>query len=170
LFVGIAMAGMSLILVGGEPGQRTGDLIALASGVFFALAIMFFRRDLVAHATAAGGAPRSPASASNLLGTILAGLVAFPFAIDHLPALLVPRGAAVVLYLGIFQVGLGYVLLNRALRHLPASAVGLITMLEPVLNPIWVFVGLGEAPGVLALGGAAIVLGTIVARTIVVER
>jgi drug/metabolite transporter (DMT)-like permease len=67
----------------------------------------------------------------------------------------------IISYLGVFQIGLAFILFTWAIRHVPAIEATLIGTLEPVLNPIWVFLFLGEAPGVFALVGGLIVLGGI---------
>jgi len=70
-----------------------------------------------------------------------------------------------LLYLGIVQLGLAYLLFIRGVRHVPAGEASLVSMLEPVLNPVWVFLGYGEKPGVWALAGGGIVIAAVVIRT-----
>ena len=64
--------------------------------------------------------------------------------------------------LGIGQIGLGFVLLTVGARLIPAAQVGLITLLEIVLGPIWVWLALDERPSTLTLAGGAIVVAAIV--------
>ncbi len=64
----------------------------------------------------------------------------------------------IILYLGIFQIGLSFVLFTKAIKHVPALESSLISTLEPVLNPVWVFLFLGETPGEFALIGGLVVL------------
>lgn len=68
----------------------------------------------------------------------------------------------IVLYLGVFQIGLAFLLFTTALKHVPAMEATLIGTLEPVLNPLWVALFLGEQPGPFALAGALIVLTGII--------
>jgi len=65
---------------------------------------------------------------------------------------------AVMLYMGIFQVGLAYVLVTRALRQVPAFEANTVLLLEPALNPVWVWMLHGERPGAWALVGGAVIL------------
>jgi drug/metabolite transporter (DMT)-like permease len=66
--------------------------------------------------------------------------------------------AAVVVYLGLFQVGLAYFFLTRSIRHVPAIQTATILLVEPVLNPIWAWLIHGEQPSGMALAGGAIIM------------
>jgi drug/metabolite transporter (DMT)-like permease len=68
--------------------------------------------------------------------------------------------------LGIGQIGLGFMLLTVGARLIPAAQVGLITLLEVVLGPVWVWLALDERPSTLTLVGGAIVIGAIVIQTL----
>jgi drug/metabolite transporter (DMT)-like permease len=67
--------------------------------------------------------------------------------------------------LGIGQIGLGFALLTVGARLIPAAQVGLITLLEVVLGPVWVWLALDERPTTLTLVGGAIVIVAIVIQT-----
>jgi drug/metabolite transporter (DMT)-like permease len=67
--------------------------------------------------------------------------------------------------LGIGQIGLGFVLLTVGARLIPAAQVGLITLLEVVLGPLWVWLALDERPSTLTLAGGAIVIAAIAFQT-----
>ncbi len=158
--VALSLAGMSLFFVGRiETGQALGNLLAIASGVFFALAIVLLRRE------AKSG--RGDALPSTTLGNLLAAAVTLPWALKAAPEILTLRGGAVLLYLGIVQLGLAYFLFVRGVRRVPAAEASLISMLEPVLNPVWVLIGFGEKPGPWAIAGGAIVVAAVVVRTLV---
>ncbi len=161
--VAASLAGMALLSMEQiGPGQRTGNVIAGLSGVFYAFTVVLLRRD----ATAAGGAAHGGAHASAMLGNLFAAVAVAPFAVSDLSAALTPRSVAVLLYLGTIQVGLGYAVFNWALRHLPAARASLVLLIEPVMNPIWVALFLGERPGPWALAGGGIVLSAVVLRTL----
>jgi drug/metabolite transporter (DMT)-like permease len=64
-------------------------------------------------------------------------------------------------FLGFVQIAGAYVLFVRGLRRITATQASLFGMLEPIANPVWVFLFLGERPGLPALAGGAIVLGAI---------
>ena len=70
---------------------------------------------------------------------------------------------SVVAYLGIFQIGLAFIFFTRGIKHIPALEANLIGTLEPILNPVWVFLFLGERMGRSALlGGVMVLVGVIV--------
>jgi drug/metabolite transporter (DMT)-like permease len=68
--------------------------------------------------------------------------------------------------LGIAQIGLGFILLTIGARLIPAGEVALITLLEIVLGPLWVWIALGEQPSATTLAGGAIVLAAVVIQTV----
>jgi len=72
----------------------------------------------------------------------------------------------IIAYLGIFQIGLAFILFSSAIKHIPAIEATLISTLEPILNPLWVFLFIGETPGVFALIGGLIVLGGVAVNAI----
>jgi drug/metabolite transporter, DME family len=89
--------------------------------------------------------------------------VLFPFVANDLA--LSPRSFLVMLFLGVFQIGLAYAFFVKGLRHVTATQASLTGMLEPVANPIWVLLFLGEKPSTFAIAGAAIVLAAIAWHT-----
>ena len=152
--VGVALGGMSLFFVGRlEPGALAGNLVAVLSGVFFGLTVLLLRRDASGDALP-----------SVIAGNLAAAALALPFAWGHLG--LDARGVALVLFLGIFQMGISYVLFVKGLKNVPAAEASLIGMLEPMFNPLWAFLGLGERPSAWALLGGAIVLVAVAGRTV----
>jgi drug/metabolite transporter, DME family len=149
-------AGLALFFVGVEqpavtaPDPVRGNLLALASGFCWALAIAGLRwlsRDK------ARGSP----IAAVVSGNITAFLISLPMAL--------PVGShgvgdwAIMGYLGIFQIGLAYVFVTTAIQRIPALEASVILLLEPVLNPVWAWVVQRETPGAWALLGGAIILG-----------
>jgi drug/metabolite transporter, DME family len=134
-----------------SPGQLTGNVVSVAAGVAFATCIVGFRR----MATPARGSAGSGASAL-VLGNALTALFALPFWFRG-PE---PRAADVwiLLYLGVFQLGLAYLCFTRGVTRTRALEASLLVLLEPVLNPVWTFLIAGERPGPWALAGGAIVL------------
>jgi drug/metabolite transporter (DMT)-like permease len=153
----LSLAGMSLFFVGKvETGQALGNVLGIVSGVFFAFAVVLLRRD------AKSG--RDVALPSTALGNFIAAAVALPWAVKALP--ISATGTMVLLYLGIVQLGIAYWLFVKGVRKVPAAEASLISMLEPVLNPVWVLLGTGERPSAWAIGGGAIVVGAVVLRTL----
>lgn len=130
------------------PGNMLGNIIAIASS--FSMALMFLANGQAkdADATRYTGILLGH-SLCALLG--IAGLFFLPF---H------PTAAEIgyILILGILQIAAPYILLAIAMKHCPPLASNLISMLEPVLNPIWVMLFYGEKPGPFALVGGAIII------------
>ena len=155
--IAVALGGMALFFVGRFDARgRAGDVVALASGLFFAGVVLLLRRD-----------PGTAAEAAVTYGNVAVAAVLAPFVLGT-PGIDVRSGAILVL-LGTCQLAGAYVLFLRGLRHVRATHASLIGMLEPVANPIWVFVLLGETPSRFALLGAAVVLAAIAWRTVVTE-
>ena len=69
-----------------------------------------------------------------------------------------PLDWALIAYLGVIQIGCAYALIASAMPRLPALEVSLLLLVEPVLNPIWVWLGLGERIGPIAIAGCALIL------------
>ena len=134
-------------------GQVTGNLLALASGVAFAFSILGLR--LLRH----------EGPAALVWGNVVAAAVALPFFRAGPPP--APLDWALVAYLGVFQLGLAYLCFSRGVSGTPAIEASLLVLLEPVLNPIWTFLLVGERPGPWALVGGAVVLGATIWRTAV---
>ena len=145
--------GMALFFVAQQPPAVTapnpgfGNLCAAASGLTWALTVTGLRW------LNRSGIPGGYASAA--MGNLFAGAIAFA------PALPMPQFSttdlSVLLYLGIFQIGLSYFLLNRGLAHVPAFEASILILLEPALNPVWTYLWHGERPAGLALLGGAII-------------
>jgi drug/metabolite transporter (DMT)-like permease len=135
------------------PGHFAGNLIAAAAGLAFAVFVLFSRMQR-----------EQPPLTAILLGNLLAAAVCLPFAFGTpLPD---AKSLMLLAVLGIGQLGLSYVAFARAITHVPAVESILVLTLEPILNPIWVFLVLGEKPGPWAMVGGAIVLVSVSARSI----
>ena len=133
-----------------------GNLAAVLSGVALAIMIVSTRAQKASH----------PAQ-NFLIGSCLGGLIGLPSVFQETWSL---ADAAIIAYLGIFQTGLASALYSIAIRHVPALESNLILTLEPVLNPLWVFLAIGESPSLLALIGGAVVLGAIAVRAVAGAR
>jgi drug/metabolite transporter (DMT)-like permease len=72
--------------------------------------------------------------------------------------------------LGIFQVGLAAILFAAAIKRITAVTANLIAVIEPVFNPVWVFLALGERPGIHAIIGGAIIIAAVTGASIVSAR
>lgn len=129
-----------------------GNLAAILGGLALALMIVCSRALKDSH----------PAQIF-LLGGCLGGLIGLPAVLQETWS---PADAAIIAYLGVVQTGLSAALYSIAIRQVPALESNLILMLEPVLNPLWVFFVIGESPAPLALVGGVVVLGAIAVRAI----
>jgi len=134
------------------PGQVTGNLVALASGVAFGLSILGLRRI------------GQDGPASLVLGNLLAAAVTLPLWSSGPSPTALDLG--LVAYLGVFQLGLSYLCFTRGLEGTPAVEAALLVLLEPVLNPVWTYLFAGERPGPWALVGGAIILSATAWRTV----
>ena len=147
----LALAGVALMLGAPGEGSLAGDGLSFVAALAFALMIVItrWRHDV------------SMAPATCLSQAIL--VVAFlPFAS---PGEIGGGDVAWLAALGIGQIGLGFALLTVGARLIPAAQVGLITLLEVVLGPLWVWLALDERPSTLTLVGGAIVIVAIVIQT-----
>ena len=138
------------------PNRPLGNLIGAFSGLSWAFTIGGLRW------LGRRGEAGASAAAATVCGNVLAAAVSLPLALPVSGA--GPVDWAVVLYLGSFQVGLAYVLVSRAIAHVPAFEASLLLLAEPALSPLWAWWVHGEAPGALALVGGAIILAATAAR------
>jgi drug/metabolite transporter, DME family len=156
LYMLAVAAGLSLFFVQTEsavataPNPGRGNLLAAASGISYALTLAGLR-------WLARGKETNAGIATVAIGNLVVFMVALPMALP----VAAPGAAniAVVLYMGIFQVGLSYVCVTKALRHVPAFEANTVLLLEPALNPVWVWLLHGEKPGAWALAGGTVIIG-----------
>ncbi len=163
--LGAIATGMLLLFAGsGEasataPNRALGNAIGVVSGACWCGTVMGLRwlekRDPASGGTAAGTAA--------ITGNIVACLACLPMALP-VPGLSA-QDAAGLIYLGAFQVGLAYVFLTRAIRHVPAVDASLLLLLEPALSPLWAWLLHRESPGAWPLAGGALILGATVLKT-----
>lgn len=150
LAVVFTMAGISLFFFDQlTPGHVLGNVVAILSGLFMALMYMNL-----------GSCPETERMSSILIGQTLTFLCGVPLLFTTHPVFS-PLPVLHVVILGVVQLGIPYVLCARAAEHCPPLACSLLGALEPLLNPIWVFLFDGEAPGVFALAGGAVVIVTV---------
>jgi drug/metabolite transporter (DMT)-like permease len=154
-FVFVAM-GMGLFFAGGlGGGSFLGNAAAVTAGLTFALYAIFMRKQKE-------GSPIESALMAHLFTAAVAfvGCLFFPA-----PAL-TARSLAAIAGLGILQIGLASVLFSVGIKRVTALDSSLIGVLEPVFNPVWVYLAIGEAPGGNALAGGAIIIAAVVLSTL----
>lgn len=127
-----------------------GNLLAALSGVTMAWMTLFLRKQK-------DGSPYE----TVLLGNVLAAVIGLPFLLTAGPTL---TDWAILLFLGIFQLGTASILHAYAIKRLSALEVILVATLEPIMNPLWVFLFNGETPGPMALLGGAVVVAAVLLR------
>jgi drug/metabolite transporter (DMT)-like permease len=153
----ICFLGMILFFMGElSPGHLAGNLAALLSGVAFAAFFLGMRKNKNEYQFS-----------SIFYGNIFIALICLPslFSLNALNS----RDMIMVSYLGIFQIGLAYAIFSYGLKRVYAVEASIIGMIEPVLNPVWVFFGYGEIPSFTAIIGGIIILTTISIRAFLLE-
>ena len=154
-------AGMALFLLGIDrpsataPNPALGNALAAVCAVTWAFTVMGYRwlagRGLSVAAAAVSG---------NAAAATLSFVMAQPLAAGR------PADWAVVVFLGVCQLGIPYLFLARAVPQLRALEVGLFLLIEPVLNPIWAWLVHGETPGPTTIAGGVLILGATAGRMI----
>ena len=148
--VPLTILGVSLCFIGQiGKGRVVGDIIAVISGICFAA--MFITSEGVSDQTRASGI---------MQGQFLTALIGLPVLFATRPAF-TTQAIVGILVLGIFQIGLAYVLYSIAIKNAPLLTCSLLAVLEPLLNPVWVFLFAGENPGIWSLVGGVIVVAVI---------
>lgn len=97
-----------------------------------------------------------------IYGNALTLLIGLPFFTKELVA-----GTSLIgiILLGVFQIGLAYIIYSKSMPYLSALDAILIPIIEPLLNPVWVFFMIGELPSLLSLIGGAVVISSVVGRS-----
>jgi len=156
--IAVALAGIALFFLDRLTiSGLWGNVAALASAVAFASLVIFLRKERA-------GSPVN----TVILGNMIVGIAGAPFLLRA--PLHQPRALWLLLVLGVVQLGLSYALYAEAIKHVTALEAMLIPLIEPVLNPVWVMLALGERPGRWASVGGALVLGAVLTRGIVMVR
>jgi drug/metabolite transporter (DMT)-like permease len=157
VFVAGGMVLLFMDKIGG--GRLLGNVLALCSGLTFSFCYVLLRMQK---------------DASPLESMLLAHW--FTAAIGLAVALFLPcpvftwKAVGAIAMLGIFQVGLAAILFAAAIKRITAVTANLIAVIEPVFNPVWVFLALGERPGINAIIGGAIIIAAVTGASIVSAR
>ena len=144
LAIGIAMAGLAVMVVSELAiSHYLGTLLALWIPIAYAASIIAVRRS-----------KRDNMLVALCLAGLVAGGLSAIFVTDFA---LTSRDLIISLYLGVFQVGVGFTLVVLGSRYVPAAQVGLLALVEPVLAPVWAWMGVGEVPGLATIVGGTII-------------
>jgi len=153
--VGVCVLGMILFFVGKlEPGHLEGNLVALISGITFAAFFLGMKRN-----------DQKYQQSSIFWGNILVALICIPF-LSSLNMISF-SDLWMVSFLGVFQIAVAYAFFASGLKRIIAVEASIISMVEPVLNPVWVLIGYGEIPSVTAIIGGLIILTAIIIRSLI---
>lgn len=152
----IVFMGMGLFFVGDmDTGNMLGNLIAVFSGISLAAAVVMMRFQ------------NGKAVEMTFIGNVITFIVASPFYFSQTYTV----GSIVgILLLGIFQLGLAYILFAESVPHVSSLESILIPVIEPLLNPIWVFLFYGETVGITAIAGGIIVVSSVIIKSIIDNR
>jgi len=158
-------AGLGLFFLGMDrpsataPNPPLGNALAAICAVTWAFTVMGYR-----WLAARGASVAAAAVSGNITAAIFALVMAQPLSAGR------PADWAVVVFLGVCQLGIPYLFLARAVPQVRALEVGLFLLIEPVLNPIWAWLVHGETPGPATLVGGAVILGATAGRMIIDVR
>ena len=142
--IGISMAGLAVMVVSElAVSHYLGTLLALWIPIAYAASIIAVRRS-----------KRDNMLVALCLAGLVAGGLSAIFVTDFA---LTSRDLIISLYLGVFQVGVGFTLVVLGSRYVPAAQVGLLALVEPVLAPIWAWMGVGEVPSLATIVGGTII-------------
>lgn len=142
--------------------ESAGDLIALSTGFAFGLCFIAMRKANRAEPRAGGWDARVMIFWGNAAAVAVgAGWLALSPPAEGAGALLAGGVAAalVMLWLGFAQLGGGYLLVQHGMRQVGAIQASLLTLIEPVLNPLWVLLVAGERPAAMTIAGGSLVIG-----------
>jgi len=148
--MGIIFIGL-LLFFGDQlsPDGFYGNILAVLSGMTSAIMMVSFRAQ-----------KNSSPEDSVLIASLVIAIFGFPSVLKETWTI---SSWSVLAYLGIFQIGVAFIFFTKGIKHIPALEANLIGTLEPILNPVWVFLFLGERMGKSALlGGLVVLMGVIV--------
>lgn len=152
LAVSACLGGMVLFFAGHlELRGLIGNALSILSGLCLAGFSLLLKWKRSIH-------PQENPISAVILGNLGVGLICLPFVF---PVSVSLGQAASLLFLGVFQLGISFMLFTAGQRYVSATAAAITSMLEAVFNPVWVFLGMGERPSPFALLGAGVVMGVI---------
>ncbi len=159
----ICLSGMALFFFGKlEVGNIYGNLLAILSGIFFALFSLFLKWKKQLHNT-------ENTLSQIAMGNFLVALICLPLVYNNL--IISSHEILILAFLGIFQIGISYVIFNEGIKYVSAVESMIIAMLEAIFNPFWVYLGIGEKPSNFAiLGGVVIILGILAHNFFIKEK
>ena len=145
--IALSMLGVGLIVsTSGDAGRFWGNIISAVMGLTYALTVVLARVER-----------NVPTTEATLLGVIIVAVVSAPMTKFQVPA----QDMVLLAVFGIFQMGLALIMFTTGIRLIPSADAGLISVLEAVLAPLWVWLVFAEDPGTLTLIGGAVVIAAV---------
>jgi drug/metabolite transporter, DME family len=153
--IAVCFVGMILFFLGElSPGHLEGNIVALLAGIAFAAFFLGMRKN-----------DKEYQQSAIFYGNIIVAAICIPFIIELETISL--SDLWMVSFLGVFQIAAAYAIFTYGIKRILAVEASIISMLEPVLNPVWVLLGYGEVPTTFAIIGGLIIISAISLRTLV---
>ena len=140
-------------------GNLLGDIAAAITGITFAVNIVLSRKQK-------DGSPIESFLLGHIFTAIIAGAISLFFSFP----VVTPKAIFAITVLGVVQVGLAAVLFSYGIKRITALESILTAVIEPILNPLWVFLATGEVPGMNSLAGGAVIIAAVLGSSIVSVR
>lgn len=154
LTIAVCFFGMFLFFTGElSPGHLEGNIIALLAGVAFAAFFLGMRKN-----------GKEYQQSAIFYGNVIVAIICIPFILEL--ETISFTDLWMVSFLGVFQIAAAYAIFTYGIKRILAVEASIISMLEPVLNPVWVFLGYGEVPSTFAIIGGIIIILAITMRTL----
>ncbi len=152
--IAVCFSGMILFFMGElSPGHLEGNIVALLAGVAFAAFFLGMRKN-----------DKKYQQSAIFYGNIIVAVICIPFIVEL--QYLSFNDLWMVSFLGVFQIAAAYAIFTYGIKRILAVEASIISMLEPVLNPVWVYLGYGEIPTTYAIIGGIIIITAISVRTL----
>ncbi len=156
LVIAVVLGGMTLFFLDRLSFSGLwGNAMGIVAGITFAWMILFFRKQ-----------KDSNPLMSVILGNGMTALIALPVIFQHWPGI---HDWMWLFLLGTVQTAVPYILYTIAIRHVTALVGALVPVFEPLLNPAWALLFLGEVPGAWAMVGGALILVAVTSRAIILR-
>ena len=139
-----------------EMSYLLGNILAILSGIVMAGMILLFQQQ-----------KENSLVEITLLGNVITAIVGIPFYFISSPGM---ESVLPLFILGVFQLGIPYLLYVLAIPNVTAIDAVLIPVLEPLLNPLWVFIFAKESPTLFSLLGGGLVLLSVTVRGIIMSK
>jgi drug/metabolite transporter (DMT)-like permease len=160
-FALVAVCGGMLLFFADSLGKGNflGDLVAVGAGIAFAFNIVLLRKQKDAR----------PLD-SMLLGHIFTALFALPLSIGQPLPTINPGSIFSILMLGVFQIGIAAVLFSYGIKRITALQSILTAIIEPLFNPVWVFLATREVPGSRSVAGGIVIVSAVIISSLITVR